>query len=160
MEDYRSLLNPRMANVVQDASFLRRAGAFLVDILLLDMVVTAPFTTILQNLATRAERVGFSALTYTGTELAAAVFLFLIIYLYFVLFEYLLGQTLGMMLMNTRVIGRNSIWSALARNSFLLPVFPFIVFWIVEPVAILFWRRGVLEQLSQTRTIHQQTIVI
>lgn len=154
--DYRSLLQPRTARVMQDASFLRRCGSFLIDMLLLDLLITAPFTPIFA----RFLGADLMSITYSGAELAAVIALFLIIYAYYVLFEYLLGQTPGMMLMNTQVTGEREVPRLLLRNSFMLPFFPFILFWVIEPIAILFWRRSVLEHLTKTRTIYQRTILI
>lgn len=154
--NYKSLLQPRTARVMQDASFLRRCGSFIIDMLLLDLLVTAPFTPIFA----RFLDADLMSITYTGKELAAIVTLFLIIYTYYVLFEYLLGKTPGMMLMHTQVSGENGLPRLLLRNSFMLPFFPFIVFWIIEPAAVLFWRRSVLEHLTKTRTIYERTIFI
>ena len=156
MNDYRSLLHPKQANVAEEAGFLRRAFAFLADLLIIDLFLAAPFLPVLSDLVGRVQHEG-TVLQYTGSELAAIVLLCTIAYLYFVLFEYTLGQTPGMMLAQTRVEG-DGLGRMLLRNSLLLPVFPFIAFWIIEPLAIVWARRGVLEYLSSTRTIHQRTL--
>lgn len=157
MGSYRRLLRPRTETVVQDAGLLRRACGFLADLLIIDIIITAPFTPVLRGLAARAQASGFADVIYSGRELAAIVAVFLVAYLYFVLFEYVLGQTPGMMLVGTRTSG--SLGQHLVRNSFLLPFFPFVAFWLIEPAAIGFWRRGVLERISGTRTVHERTIL-
>jgi uncharacterized RDD family membrane protein YckC len=153
---FASLLAPRTAKVVQDASFLRRLGSLLVDIAILDLFVTAPFAALFAPLLNQE----LSAITYSGREMAAVIALFLIVYAYFVLFEYLLRQTPGMMLLRTHLSGKDHIGAVMLRNSFILPVFPFILFWVIEPLAILFWKRGVLERVSNTRTVHQRSIIL
>jgi hypothetical protein len=158
MSDYQHLLMPRTARIVQQASFLRRTGAFLLDLLVIDFFLAAPFASLLERLAGRLQD-GFT-ISYTSTELVAITLLFVVMYAYFVLFEYLLGQTIGMMLMATKLDGNDTAGAILLRNSFILPFFPFIVFWIIEPVAILFWRRGALEYLSRTRTTHQRQVTM
>jgi uncharacterized RDD family membrane protein YckC len=155
--DYKHLLQPRVARVLQNASFLRRLGSFLIDLLIIDLIITAPFTAIFARFASLRD---FTDVTYSGKELAAIVIVFMLIYAYYVLFEYLLGQTIGMMFMQTRVEGDGRIGMLLVRNSFILPFFPFVIFWIVEPVAVLFWRRSVLEKVTNTRTVYQRNIIL
>jgi uncharacterized RDD family membrane protein YckC len=157
--NYKELLRPRMTKVVQDAGFLRRLCSFVADILVLDLIITAPFTPLFSSLISRAGNNGFH-MTYTRTEITAIVFLFLVVYLYFVLFEYLLGQTFGMMLANTRLAGNDGLGAILVRNSFILPVFPFILLWILEPLMVLFRKRSILEQVTKTRTIYQREVAL
>ena len=157
MADYTHLLTPRATRVLQEASPLRRAGAFLLDILCIDLIVTAPFTPLFTSMVGRIGKTGITGFTYTARELALVVVIFLIAYAYFVLFEYVLGQTPGMMLLGT--VAEPALWQALVRNSFLLPFFPFVMFWFIEPFAILFSRRGVLERISGTRTFHQREVL-
>lgn len=153
-----------MTNVVQDASFLRRALAFIIDLAIIDVVLTAPFTSLFAGAVTRAERLGVTGFAYTTRELAMILTVFLILYGYFVLFEYLLDQTPGMMITNTMVRGEQGtsggIVSFLVRNCFLIPIFPFILFWVIEPFAIIFWRRSVLEHLTKTRTVYERSIIL
>jgi uncharacterized RDD family membrane protein YckC len=160
MNDYRHLLSPRMTTIVQDAGFWRRTGAFLIDILILDILVTAPFTALFEQMLRRIDTAGITAVVYTNKELAAIALVFLIAYIYFTLFEYLLSQTPGMMLLGTRAQGMTGIARMLIRNSFLLPFFPFILLWLIEPFAIIIWRRSVLEHLSGTRTIYARHIIL
>lgn len=157
---YDSLLRPRTAKISQEASFLRRAGAFLFDILLIDIVITAPFTPLFTSMVARVRTTDVFELTYTNTELTAIMLVFLIAYLYFVVFEYVLGQTVGMSLLNIHSDGDDRLFTMLVRNSFLLPFFPFVMFWIIEPLAIMFKRRGVLEYLTKTRTVHKREVLI
>ncbi len=160
MTDYSELLMPRMGRVTQDASFARRTGAFLIDALLLDLILAAPFAPLFAGLLARAEAGDIATFAYTTRELAAMVVLFLLAYAYFVLFEYVLTQTVGMMLMRIQVKEGGKLWQHALRNSLFLPFFPFMLFWVIEPIAILFSRRGVLERLSGTRTLHEQRVQI
>ncbi len=160
MHKFDHLLLPKASKVVQDASFFRRMFAFIFDILLLDIIITAPFSELFEGLLKRIEVSNFSSITYTSKELTAITIIILIIFAYFVLFEYLLGQTIGMMLMNTKLSGENSLSNCILRNSFVIPAFPFVVFWIIEPIAIIFWKRGVLERISDTRTVHEKIIFL
>ena len=150
--------------MVQDASFLRRAIAFIIDLFIIDVVLTAPFTSLFAGMVARAEHLGVTSVSYTTREMAMILTLFLLIYAYFVLFEYLLCQTPGMMLASTIVRGEkgrfSGIFSIIVRNCFLLPFFPFLLFWVIEPLAIIFLRRSVLEHLTKTRTVHERAIIL
>jgi hypothetical protein len=149
---YDELLSPRVSKVTHDATFLRRMGGFFIDLLIIDLIITAPFTPLFSRF------VGVEFAHVPNSMLAAAFIIFLIIYCYFVLFEYLLNQTPGMMFVSTRV-EHGTLPQLLLRNSIVLPVLPFVLFWIIEPVAIIMRRRGIIEQLSNTRTVHQREIV-
>jgi hypothetical protein len=159
MSDLLHLLSPRTANIEQSASFWRRALAFLFDLLLIDALITAPFTPLFTGLIARTGNDPFNVV-FTRTEIIAVALLFLIVYVYFVLFEYLLGQTVGMMLLDIRMDGVRPLWAAAVRNVFLFPVFPLVILWVAEPIAIAVWRRSLLEQLTGTRTVHRQTILL
>lgn len=158
--DYRTLLQPRMAKVSQDAGLLRRLGSLLIDLLLLDLLITAPFTPLFSRIVGEASVSAAWGAVYTGREMAAVIIIFLLIYVYYVLFEYLLGQTIGMMVMGTRVSGEIGVWRLLVRNSFILPFFPFIILWVIEPVSILLRKRSTMEMITETRTLHQRQIIL
>lgn len=160
MHKYDHLLLPNASKVVQDAGFFRRMFAFIFDILILDIIITAPFTKIFEGLLKRVEHNSLSSITYTSQELTAIVIIVMIVLSYFILFEYILGQTLGMMLMDTKLSGENTLNNCIIRNSFIIPAFPFILLWIIEPIAIIFWKRGVLEHISNTRTTHEKIIFL
>jgi hypothetical protein len=157
--EYEHLLRPRTSIVAQDAGILRRAVGFIIDILVLDLVVTIPFTPLLTNFTSRVRETGVFNMTYTSTEIAIVTTIFLVAYAYFIVFEYVLGQTLGQMALSIHVT-HNGFWQVLLRNAFLLPFFPFVFFWVIEPFAIIITKRGILERLSQTRTLHQHQITL
>jgi len=161
MRGYRELLGQRTARVVENASFTRRSGAFLADLLLINITISAPFAPLFSDLFEKGFwQSSYELPVYTLAQLAAAMVLFAIVLAYFVLFEYLLGQTPGMMLLNTRAEGSSRLWAAVARNIFLIPVFPIVLLWIIEPLFILVRRQSVLEQLSGTKTIHERVIPV
>jgi uncharacterized RDD family membrane protein YckC len=160
MAKFQRLLNPRISKVSQDASFLRRMCAFILDLLIINLFFLAPFAPVFESLVVRTQGAEVSAIAYTQREVGALMLLFAIIYVYFVLMEYLQGQTVGMMLTNLRMDGDSSLSAVAVRNCFVFPVLPFALFWVIEPIAIGIKRRGVLEYLSRTRTLHQRTILI
>ncbi|MGV8172279.1 MAG: hypothetical protein ACP5OA_06325, partial [Candidatus Woesearchaeota archaeon] len=46
-----------------------------------------------------------------------------------------------------------SLWKAVIRNCYILPFFPFYIFWIVEPMYLAFYKERFLEKITHTRTI-------
>lgn len=139
---------------VQDARLLRRLVAFLGDLLLLDLFVFAAFSPILLSAERQllsAFRGGFSV---APGVYAAGVSMALIALAYFALFEYLLGQTPGMMLLSLHA-ENVTLGKALIRNSFLLPLFPFPLLWILEPIHLLWRKTRLLELLTGTRTVER-----
>ena len=148
---YASLRLPEERVYVKDASFMRRLVAFLADLLLLDLVVFSVFGSLL------AGSFNFATIMQNGWSLplaayAAAIGMALLGLAYFSLFEYLLGQTPGMMLLNIRAVNV-TFWRALVRNAYLVPIFPFPVLWVVEPVYLLVRKTRLLELATGTRTI-------
>lgn len=154
----REMFFPRQQIIAQDAGFFRRLGSFIIDLLLLDIVITAPFSPIFSRWISIAQTSSLSSFTYTNKELAAVFVIMLIFMVYFVLFEYLLGQTLGMMIAKTRT-EKGKLWQHVVRNIFFIPLFPFILFWIIEPISIALWKRSVLEHITKTRTMHEKVAI-
>jgi hypothetical protein len=148
---YASLHLPGQRIYVKDASLLRRLGAFVADLLLLDFAIFSSFGPLLLGSFDIGQvlREGF---TLSPAAYAAAVMMALLGLAYFSLFEYVLGQTPGMMLLNIRAINV-TLWRSLIRNAYLVPVFPFPLLWVVEPVHLALRKTRFLEVISRTRTV-------
>ncbi|MEK6867566.1 MAG: RDD family protein [Nanoarchaeota archaeon] len=152
---------------IEQPSLVKRFLAFLLDFSLLSITVFAPLAAVLEKLAPSAN---FSATyaAFTGNESTGAVitiimvFVFTLVMLYFVLLEYLLGQTAGMLFIGLKVEGNEgkipTFWQCFVRNLVFLPLFPFIVFWIVDPLYLVFTKQRLSEQLSKTRTVNANYI--
>lgn len=160
MKEYLRLLRPRSTIVESPASFWRRAFALIVDILIIDLVVTAPFTALFTPLVAELRAGAWSTIAYTSAQFAGMIVLALLAYAYFALFEYTLGQTPGMILADTRVRGQVRLWQAAVRNAFLIPLLPVILLWIVEPILIALRKESLLERLTGTRTIRTRQVII
>jgi len=149
MKDMYAGLNlPKRKVYVKEARLSRRLLAFLADLLLLDFTVFAAFGSVLPaHPDIVAMFRGIAPVVY-----AVAVSMALLALGYFTLFEYALGQTPGMMLLGL-VAERVTLVKAFVRNAYLIPVFPFPVLWIIEPL-YLFWRKQrFLEAITGTRTV-------
>ena len=94
----------------------------------------------------------------SGTLTFALLAMALLAMLYFAICESAVGQTVGKMLFGIRVAGvasPASFWRCLMRSLFLLPVFPFITFWLIDPLYMFFTQSSqrLLERWSRTVTI-------
>lgn len=148
---------------LQAPSFLARSLAFLLDLSLLGMTIFAPVSLLAEQFIPATDYK--SAYHYFLSNVAAAnvltivfFFVFVLGILYFTLLEYLIGQTAGKRLLRLKIVdlsGKNpAFWQCLVRNLVLLPVFPFIIFWVVDPLYLLFTKQRLTEQLSRTRTVN------
>ncbi len=160
MKEYLRLLRPRSTIVESPASFWHRALALLVDILIIDLIVTAPFTALFAPFVDRIQAGSWWTITYTNAQFAGMMVLLLLAYAYFALFEYTLGQTPGMMLADTRVRGQMRLWQAAVRNAFLIPFTPVLLLWIAEPILVAIRRESLLERLTGTRTVRVRHVII
>ena len=82
---------------------------------------------------------------------------------YFTVLEYSIQQTLGKKLLNLKVIALNKnpkIWQYWVRSLFLVPLFPFILLWFIDPLYLFFNKQGqrFTEQLSKTKVIQEVII--
>ncbi len=138
----------------------KRILAFIADFLIIDIVIFWAF----QNAFAQV----FFAKTFKEAMQSAqsinpaVYFLLLVVALlmlfYHTFFEYYLGQTPGQMFFTIRVIdrvkGEVGFWKALTRNLYILPFFPFYIFWIIEPIYLAFYKERFLERITNTATIN------
>ena len=127
----------------------RRAIGFIADILFFSFIVAAPLE---QELVAAAPE-PFAGTTALGYGLAAILLSFF--FAYAVAAEYLVGQTLGMLLVNIRTIPELSFFQTIVRNLFLIPIFPFVLLWIADPLSLLFTGARLTERWSGTNTVEE-----
>lgn len=150
--------------VQQAPSFWKRTLAFLLDISLLSITVLAPVSTLLEDFVPKTSDIAtaYYALvqnqSHSTVVTVVMLFVSLLVVLYFTLCEYFLGQTAGKRLLDLKVETMEgnppAFWSCLVRNILFLPLFPFILFWIIDPLYLLFSKQRLSEQLSRTRTVN------
>ena len=158
---------PKKKVIVVNASLLRRILAFLIDLLIINFIILRPFRNVLLKLMpSESFNEAYSYLLSNQNANAALFFITLMIsllaLLYFVILQYKLGQTVGMMLLNLHIEPKEiKLWQALVRNLFIIPVFPFFLLWVLDPVYILFNREGqrFTEKLSNTKVVQVYEVV-
>jgi hypothetical protein len=130
---------------IAPASVPSRLFAFIADMLLINFIILNPFKKIFARLIPGDASYDF-ARSYMGqdTGLAATVTLLflaigILIMFYFTFFEYILKQTPGKMIFQLYIVEERkaSFWNYLFSNIIFIPVFPFILLWILDPIYIL-----------------------
>ena len=151
------------------ASILKRALAFIVDILIIDFFILFPFKGAFEKIM--PETGSFSktldflssnpehSASITIIVLAAA---FLAI-LYFMILEKKIGQTIGKMMFSLYVESQAKelkYWQLFVRSMFLIPVFPFVLLWVIDPVVMFFTKENqrLSEILSRTKVVEKYKI--
>lgn len=151
--------------VLGPAPLWRRFFAFIIDIALVNMVLFFPFQSMIENLIPTSGweslLIGEAPANIVSLEIIVGVLGFITL-LYFVSFESVLAQTPGKRLLNIAVVSETkpSFWRMVVRSLFVLPVFPIILLWIIDPLVMLFSReqKRILERLSKTRTVMNHAV--
>ena len=151
-------------NTIPSASLGKRTLALLFDILIINFIIFYPFSSVFQNFLKNKSITEIIALSESAlpTNVYIATFLVSVLaLLYFSFFDYYLGLTPGKMIMRLKVVSIDpfsneelpTLWRSITRNSFIIPAFPFYIFWIVEPIYIGFYKESFLDTITLTRTI-------
>lgn len=139
------------------ASAWKRLFAFIFDFIIIDLVILYPFTNITERVFSSASIWSIS-LSKSIMTLVLVVSVFYL--LYFLLFEWLLGQTIGKMLMRIVSVSfddkRMSFIQAFGRNLFIFPVIPLVFLWAIDPIFIIWRRISLSEMLTKTKTVEAQ----
>ena len=141
----------------RDASIFKRLLAFILDLLIINIVIISPFQKVFLKLITPQSSILKMAEQLQGTSSLYSTMFFIVLLslAYFTFFEFKLSQTPGMMLFKLKVDQELSFGKAVLRNLFIIPFFPFYIFWIIEPIHLLFKQRRFLEEMTNTRTIEE-----
>lgn len=138
MDFYKELSLPRIRVMQRPASLGKRTASFVLDLLLLRFIILAP-------LVSFTDRIGVLWI------------IALLVLAYFTLFEYLLGQTPGMRIMNINA-GELKLRQALVRNLPFFPVLPFPFLLLLELAYLLTRGKRFTERLSKTATTEEVTV--
>ena len=159
----RGLNLPSERAVKGNASLWKRISAFFIDLVILNLIVFYPFKGFIQKIipiGSYKESYQFlmAHTKLTGTLSAISVIMALLGILYFVLLEYKLNQSVGKVIMNIYVTSEEKqlgFWQCVVRSMFLIPAFPFIILWVLDPLSMFFTAKNqrLSEILSRTRTV-------
>ena len=157
---------PGKRTVLGPAPIWRRLAAFAADLLLINGILFYPFQTIIENLIPQNTwemlLQGSAPATLAALEIVM-ITLGIIALLYFSMFEAALTQTPGKRIMDIMVAGETpkpGYWRMLVRSLFVIPIFPLLLLWVIDPLFMLFSKdqRRLLERVSKTRTVMHHVV--
>jgi uncharacterized RDD family membrane protein YckC len=142
----------------------KRFFSFILDFLIINLVIIYPFRGMFIkyfNGLTIRQAWSSNNLVLPSSAYWAILIISMLALLYFTFFDYYLGQTPGKMLLKIKIISTKDdkkgvdMWRALLRNCFVLPFFPFYIFWFVEPIYLAFYKERFLEKITSTKTVNE-----
>lgn len=150
---------PKKRLYLYKAQAYKRIGAFVLDLLIINFIIVGPFTSILQNImpnSSISSALNSNPLLQNQVFFIGTIIAFLSL-LYFSWFTYKLSQTPGMMALKLYKISKNNqqitFMQALLSNVFILPMFPFFILWIIDPIYLIFKKETLSNQLSKTQIV-------
>lgn len=157
----KSLDIPKEKSFAGTALLWKRIAAFFIDLLVMLLVVFIPFRNFINSRI--PENYSFSQAYKMLAEsqsyfVPVYISMLLLMFLYFFLLESKTGQTIGKKLLNLYVVSDNSQlkkWQVLVRNLLFIPVFPFDLLLVIDPVSMLFTKTSqrLSEILSRTKVV-------
>ncbi len=165
----RGLKLPKERTFTGPALVWKRLLAFVADLLIINLVLFFPFKKIIQKsipkFSSYSEAYNFLASNqnYTTTLTIVSLVMALFALLYFAWLEYKIQQTPGKMLFNVYVVSdakKLNFWQFIVRSLFIIPVFPFFLLWVIDPLFLFFTKTNqrLSEILSKTKTIQSYVI--
>ena len=168
---------PKEKIFIGPALIWKRIAAFFIDIVIINLVVLFPFRGLFQNIIPKdysfseAYKLLSSSTDYASFINSVSFIMSISIILYFFMMERKMGQTIGKMLMKIYVVDASEnassrstsdnnnlrAWQLFARNLVFIPIFPFVLLWIVDPLFMLFTKTNqrLTEILSKTRVVEK-----
>lgn len=141
-----SLSVKTVSTTLRPARWWKRLLAFIADIIILEATIGRPFR---QFMPTELSL----NMQLSSQTIATSIILPVLFLIYFIACQYLLGQTVGMMLFRMRVVHTDGgLWRFVVRNLFILPFFPFAILWLLDPLFLAFTKRRLSEMWSGTMT--------
>ena len=154
---------PEEKAFIGPALLWKRIIAFLIDLFILLLVVFIPFRNFIssripENYSFSEAYSMLSASQDSYYLIAVYMTMLMLIFLYFFMLEKKMSQTIGKKLMNIYIVSDNAElkkWQALVRNLLFIPVFPFDLLLLIDPISMLFTKSNqrLSEILSRTRVV-------
>lgn len=157
---------PKEKTFTGPALLWKRVAAFLIDIAVLNLLVLFPFRKLFEDILpknysfTEAYMFLATSADYEGFIKSVSFVMSLLAIFYFFLMESRMKQTIGKMLMKIYVVSDNKepkAWQMIVRNLVFIPIFPFIILWILDPLFMFFTKTNqrLSEILSRTRVVEK-----
>lgn len=154
---------PKEKLFVGPALIWKRIAAFLIDLAIINLVIFIPFRSLLAKIFPADYSFSEALKLLSSTDYAELITLVsslmgVFIILYFYMLEKRMRQSVGKRIMKIYIASDNKelkFWQVLVRNIVFLPVFPFFLLWILDPLFMMFTKTNqrLSEILSRTKVI-------
>lgn len=160
---------PKEKAFVGNALIWKRIAAFFIDMAIINIIILFPFRGLFQGIVPKdysfSEAYGFlsSSTDYSGFISSVSFVMSMLIIMYFLMLEGNMGQTIGKRLMGIYVVSDTKAlkaWQLLTRNIVFVPIFPFVLLWVLDPLFMLFTKTNqrLTEILSKTRVVEKYSL--
>ena len=157
---------PKERTFIGPALLWKRIAAFFIDVTIIILFILFPFRSLLQNIMPKdysfseAYNLLSTSIGYTKFISFVSFAMLILVILYFFMMERRMQQTIGKMLMKIYVVSDNNqlkAWQLLARNLVFIPIFPFVLLWILDPLFMFFTKTNqrLTEILGRTRVVEK-----
>ena len=158
---------PKQKTFTGPALVWKRVLAFFIDLLIINFIILFPFRRLFQKIipASLSFKETFKFVNTSELNsliIITSIFAAILMIMYFAILEGKLKQSVGKILTNIYVVSETKekklkLWQLLVRNLFLIPLFPFILLWIIDPVFMFFTKdnKRLSEILSKTKVIEK-----
>lgn len=164
----KNLNLPKERAFIGPALAWKRIAAFFIDISIINLIVLFPFRKLFQDIVPKDYSFSEAYRLLNSTDFTSYISLIsfmisILVILYFSMLEKRTGQSIGKMIMKIYVVSDSSdlkAWQMLARNLVFIPVFPFVLLWIVDPIFMFFTKTSqrLTEILSRTRVVERYVL--
>lgn len=144
------------------APLYKRVLAFMIDLFVINIFIS-PFKTAIERVAPGISSGAAFSLNLSESQVSSlqTIMLFagLTVLLYFSVMEWKFGETIGKHLLGIRVASlfpseKHPVpyFNFLVRSLFIIPVFPFILLWVIDPLYMMWnpYNQRLSEYLSKT----------
>jgi len=156
---------PKQKTFTGPALVWKRMLAFFIDILIINFIILFPFKRLFQRMvpSSLSFEETFNIVNAPGLSsliVATSIFVGVLMIAYFVILEGKMGQSIGKILVNIYVASETKemkFWQLLVRSLFLMPLFPFVLLWIIDPAFMFFTKdnKRLSEILSKTKVVEK-----
>ena len=150
------------------AFILKRAAAFFIDMVIINTIILIPFRKVFERIIPESESFlktleYFSNITNSTSITIVLLAVSFISILYFIILEKNLGQSVGKIIFNLYVKSQTKdlkYWQLFVRSIFLIPIFPFALLWIIDPIVLIFTKnhQRLSEILSGTKVVENHKV--
>ena len=165
----KNLNLPKERAYIGPALIWKRIAAFVIDIAIINLIVLFPFRKLFQNIIPKdysfseAYSLLSSSAGFTSYISLISFVMSILVILYFSMLEKKMGQSIGKMIMKIYVVSDGNelrTWQMLARNLVFIPLFPFVLLWVIDQLFMFFTKTSqrLTEILSKTRVVEKYVL--